>query len=353
MKLLVITQKVNENDPILGFFCKWIEKFAKYFDKAEVIALEIGKYNLPVNVSLHSLGKEQGYGKLRCILQLAAYSLQLKYDFVFVHMNPEYIALFGWYWKLRGKRTALWYTHKSVTWWLRVAEKFADKIFTASRESFRLPSKKVEIIGHGIDTEIFKPKSITYNLQPITAKRDPVRGTNYALLSVGRITPSKDLETILLAIKRLSDEDIKVTLDIVGVPVVDADFEYEKTLRELVRSLHLENNINFLGPKNYQEMPAIYTSHDLLVHTSKTGSVDKVVLESLACGTPAISSSEAFHDLPEYLRFKENDANDLAQKIRNFFDTKPDISKLIESARANNDLDKLIQRIVEHLKANS
>lgn len=29
VKLLIITQKIDINDPILGFFHKWIEEFAK------------------------------------------------------------------------------------------------------------------------------------------------------------------------------------------------------------------------------------------------------------------------------------------------------------------------------------
>lgn len=334
MKLLIVTQKVNLVDSILGFFHHWIEEFAKHFEKVEVITLEVGEYNLPSNVSVHSLGKEKGYNRFRRFLQLTAYSLQLKYDCILIHMNPEYLALFGWYWKSRDKRTALWYTHKSVTWWLRIAEKFADRIFTASHESFRLPSKKVEIVGHGIDLELFTRTQEHKNTR-----------TNLQLLSVGRISPSKDLETILLAIKRLSDEDIKVTLDVVGAPVVDADFEYKKTLHELVKNLKLENSIKFLGPKNYQGMPEIYRNHDLLIHASKTGSVDKVVLESLVCGTSVLSSSEAFYSLPKHLRFKENDVEDLAAKIRNFRQAKLDISPLIRLVSAQNNLEKLIKKI--------
>lgn len=338
MTLLIVTQKVDKDDPTLGFFCKWIEEFAKHFEKVHVIALEIGAYNLPSNVSVHSLGKERGYGMLRRSLYYILYSLSLKYDAIFVHMNPEYPALFGWCWRIARKRTALWYTHKSVTWWLRVAEKFVDKIFTASKESFRLPSKKVTVVGHGIDMELFQ-------------QGYRVEGLGFSLLSVGRITPTKDLETMILAMKKLKDEHFDYSFDIVGSPVTDIDSEYATTIRELVRKLDLQDTITFLGQKTHDELPGIYKDHNLLIHTSRTGSVDKVVLESLACGTPVLSSSEAFQNLlPENLRFREDDAVDLAEKISGFIQTKPDISNLIESVRAQNDLIKLISRISSYLK---
>jgi hypothetical protein len=60
MKLLIITQKVDINDPILGFFHRWIEEFAKHCEKITVICLYKGTYNLPNNVKVLSLGKEEG-----------------------------------------------------------------------------------------------------------------------------------------------------------------------------------------------------------------------------------------------------------------------------------------------------
>src|SRR3990167_3022075 len=81
------------------------------------------------------------------------------YDAVFVHMNPEYVVLGGLFWKLWNKKKYLWYVHKAVDWKLRLAEKFVEKIFTASLESCRLKSDKIVITGHGIDVNKFKSQS--------------------------------------------------------------------------------------------------------------------------------------------------------------------------------------------------
>src|SRR3989338_2848671 len=58
LKLLIITQKVDKNDHILGFFHRWLEEFAKNTEKLTVICLEKGEYNLPENVKVLPLGKK-------------------------------------------------------------------------------------------------------------------------------------------------------------------------------------------------------------------------------------------------------------------------------------------------------
>lgn len=56
---MIVTQKVDVNDPILGFFHRWVEEFAKHFERITVICLQKGEYNLPANVKVFSLGKEE------------------------------------------------------------------------------------------------------------------------------------------------------------------------------------------------------------------------------------------------------------------------------------------------------
>lgn len=58
MRLLIVTQKVDKNDPILGFFHRWIEEFSKHCEKLTVICLQAGEFKLPANVTVLSLGKE-------------------------------------------------------------------------------------------------------------------------------------------------------------------------------------------------------------------------------------------------------------------------------------------------------
>ena len=59
MRLLILTQKVDINDDILGFFHRWIEEFAKRCEKVIVICLQEGRHDLPSNVKVLSLGKRE------------------------------------------------------------------------------------------------------------------------------------------------------------------------------------------------------------------------------------------------------------------------------------------------------
>ncbi|MGH7175319.1 MAG: glycosyltransferase [Minisyncoccia bacterium] len=281
MKLLICTQAVDENDPVLGFFARWIEEFSKHSESVEVICLKAGRFNLPENVRVHSLGKERGVTSRAAhawrFFSLA-WRLRRDYDAVFVHMNPEYLVLAGWLWRALGKRSALWYTHKSVNLKLRLAVLYANVVFTASPESFRLPTKKLQVMGHGIDTDFFTPDLSV------------ARGEGW--LSVGRLSPSKRHDLALRAAAQAGRE-----LRIAG----------EGPERHHVESLAKELNtrVAFLGPLTQAQLRDEYRRAALLIHRSETGSLDKVVLEAAACGLPVDTTDPALAKLPlgvEYVR---------------------------------------------------
>ncbi len=64
MKLLIVTQAVDENHQNLGFFVHWIRAFAVACEHVTVLANEVGTYDLPKNVTVLSMGKERGVSRL-------------------------------------------------------------------------------------------------------------------------------------------------------------------------------------------------------------------------------------------------------------------------------------------------
>src|SRR3989344_551624 len=134
MRLLICTQAVDRNDPVLGFFHRWIEEFSPHAEKVTVICLRKGEYDLP-NIEVIALSER---GRLLRAIELLSivFRRRREYDTVFVHMNPEYIVAAGWLWRILGKKVALWYAHKSVDLKLRIATTFAHIICTASKGSF-------------------------------------------------------------------------------------------------------------------------------------------------------------------------------------------------------------------------
>src|SRR3989344_6197488 len=147
-RLLIVTQKLDQNDGVLGFFHEWVEHFAKHCQSVTVISLGVGSHTLPSNVRVFSLGKENRLGRLRYFFNFYKYIWQFRntYDAVFVHMNPRYIIL-GWpVWRAFQKTIALWYAHGHVPFTLRMADYLTDIGFTSTPEGYRLLSHKRKIV---------------------------------------------------------------------------------------------------------------------------------------------------------------------------------------------------------------
>lgn len=296
MRLLIVTQIVDTEDSYLGFFVRWIEEFAKHVEQLEVICLKEGKHAFPANVRVYSLGKEAGASRIKYILNFYRYVWRLRHDYdaVFVHMNPEYVVLGGLFWRVWQKRIALWYMHKSVNIKLRLATVLANIIFTASKESFRLPTKKVRVVGHGIDTDFFSP--------------DPEISRGTTLLSVGRLMPSKRHDLVIRAAV-IADHELRIA----------GEGPERKNLETLAHTLGAK--VHFLGGLTQEQLRDEYRKAAFFLHASETGSLDKVVLEALACGLPVITTNIVLRDLPVIVTTPSPES--IAKKITmtHYFDT--------------------------------
>lgn len=347
MKLLVLTQKVDEHDSVLGFFHQWIEELAKHCEGVEVVCLFEGAHHLPNNVRVHSLGKEQGAGKIRRTLRFYRYLWQLRgrYDGVLVHMNPEYLVLAGWWWKLAGVPTLLWYSHRSVDLKLRIAERFVGVIASSAASSFRLQTPKLRVLGHGIDTALFTPSGGSVH-------------TPWRLVSVGRLTPIKRLETVIeaLALVRCG---IDADLTLVGQAVAPGDLAYAQRLKEQVQRLSLGSHVQFAGAVPYGEMASVYHAADVSVNAAPTGGLDKAVLESMATGLPTLVTNQGFAEyLGQYqgrLLCVQDDAADLAEKLSALYhanDSAAVGAALRQQVVARANLDALITNLLSLLWPN-
>lgn len=335
MKLLILTQKVDSNDAILGFMYSWIIELAKHCEKVTVVCLEKGVFSLPLNVKVLSLGKETGQAKIKYLINFYKYIWQERknYDTVFVHMNPEYVVLAGWLWKMLGKRIALWYTHKQIDLKLRLAEKLADIIFTASTKSFRLMSKKINVMGHGIDIERFIPAS-----EPAKEK---------IILTVDRISPTKNqLEIVKLfaAIKKKVDD---CRLYIVGAPAYLVDEDYFNQIKEYIKDHGLSGQVKLLGAVPNKDMPAVYQQAKVFISFSATGSLDKAVLEAMACNLPVVTTNEACKDIFPAENYAANFA-DAEQKVIKFLEHGTAVNYR-DTVVKNHSLKNLIAKIIKKL----
>ncbi len=347
MKLLIITQKVDKNDDVLGFFHDWILEFSRNVEAITVICLQKGEYDLPGNVRVFSLGKEnfplsparpgtfhfRFFKKIRHVLIFwkHIWSERGNYDAVFVHMNPEYVILGGLLWKFLNKKIGIWYVHKSVDLKLRLAEKLADFIFSASSESFRLSSRKINLVGHGIDVGKF---NFADNHESVAD-----------IISVGRISPIKNYEVLIEAVRMIKDRDRKIEVRIAGGPVFDSDKIYLNNLEKKIEEYGLTESFRFIGGIPHSEIQDFYKKSRIFVNFSGTGSVDKAVLEAMASGLLVLTSNEAFRGILSDRYFTSNDPSVIADKLIKLMESgiDPNLRKYVEE---NHGLKSLIKKIL-------
>lgn len=337
MRLLITTQAVDLDDPVLGFFHRWLVEFAAHCESIHVICLKEGRHELPSNVFVHSLGKEAGRSRIKYITRFYRYIWRYRkeYDAVFVHMNCEYVVLGGLLWRSWGKKIALWYVHKKVTIRLRIATLFSHDVFTASRGSFRLETRKLHVIGHGIDTDVFTPASV-----------EPKPGS---ILFLGRIDAVKRVEVFIGALQLLHDAGEVFSAEIVGNPT-DPGSNYAHDVRNLAAPLALEGIISMREAVKNQEAADLFRSHSIYCNITPSGSFDKTILEAMASGCVCVVANEAFRNvlpdmliarddseraladsLREALRLQGSARNDLAQRSRAWIKQQHSVSTMVEA----------------------
>lgn len=375
MKLLILTQKVDKNDDVLGFMHGWISEFSKHCEKLTVIALGVGEYDLPKNVKVFSLGKEKTadlrrmdadqmqktdeasprpslrgversettwQSKPKYLFNFYKYIWQERknYDNVFVHMNPEYVVLGGVFWRLWHKKIGLWYMHKAVNLKLVLAEKLTNHIFSATPESFRLKTKKLHITGHGIDLTQFQEKE----------RRSVLQNSVFKIITVGRISPIKNQNVLIEALGLLKKDypNFKFQLEIVGEANSYKDREYKNLIKKLIKANSLESEIVFRSSVPNNEIVKIYKNSDLSVNLSPTGGADKVVLESMACELPVLAFNKTFEKiLPSDLILDELKPELLSQKIYSLSQNQNLNFGLRQIVKNEHSLEKLIPNILD------
>jgi len=344
-KILIITQKVDMNDSSFGFFHDWLREFLKNA-QVTVLALEVGEYDLP-GVTVFSLGKDQGKNKFVWLFNLHRYLWRERksYDTVFAHMSPLFvIAPFPLFFVLR-KKIALWYVHRNVDLKLRIAEKLATKIFTATKESFGIPSGKVVYMGQAVDVDRF----FSSDLEHVNDKKE------FRVITVGRITSIKNLDTLIEAVA-LCSKEVPIIVDIIGATATAQDVAYDSMLRKMVVDRGLQNKVRFLGAVANKDLPKEFAISQASINLCPTGGLDKTVLESMASGVPVLVSNRAFIEhLGKYthdLMFSERDAVALTKLFKGLYARKDlsEIGRYLQvQVREKSSLDRLISSIVAHL----
>ena len=349
VNLLVFNLGMDAAHSTLGHTTAWTNELARRCDHVSVITMFAGDLAVDDNVTVHSLGKELGRSEPRRLVEF--YRLvgrvldDRPIDACFAHMAPLFTVLFAPVARRRGIPVLLWFAHTSVTSTLRVAHALADGCVTATAASFPLPSDKLFVVGHGIDTSLFRPPDKT------------APGYETTALSAGRITAIKRVGEMIEAVAILHERGLDVSLELIGGASTDADRACQAELQGSVASLGVQRLVSFRGPVPFYAMPQHY-HHGLLSVNLSDGAMDKAILESMASGCIPVSRNPAFRALARAERLEclvpVPGAHGLADRIASVLargreDRPALIARLRRIVSKEHSLSTLSDRIIGHL----
>lgn len=354
MRLLMMTQAIDLDNPILGFTHQWVNELATHFEHVHVISRLGGRHDLAENVTLHAYATpDQPDQPLARHLffhrKLASLILGNQVDTVFVHMIPKWVLMAAPYAKIGRKPMTLWYTHVAPSPILRRAHRLVNFGLTAASESYHYYDEKVKALGHGINVNYFRPTDRTASFSP------------FRILMVGRLSPVKRIDLLIeaLAVLKARQVETAVFCQIIGGPVNPEDGSYEQLLRQKIADYGLEQSVELTGAVPYEQIRTYYQNSHLLVNLTHANSFDKTVLEAMACGIPVLTSNPSFFDMLEkhgrFLTLELADASTLADQIEMLCHlSHPDLQALRLSLRqeivTNHNLATLMQNIADTLK---
>lgn len=310
IRVLLFNLATDVDDPILGFTTRWIGALAERVEFIHVISMRVGRIEVPQNVRVYSVGKEKGYSEPRRVVEFYQHLFRVlrcdRIDICFSHMIPAFSLLAAPVLKVRRIPLITWYAHRQLSTVLKLAHYSSDRMVSINEESYPYRRNKFVALGHGVDTELFAPNGGVHESRPL-------------LLSVGRLSPIKDLMTLIDAIYLLQQKGYEVDCALVGNSPA-RDSAYEEIIRERVRHLGLGSSVSFIGPVPNAKVISWYRKCLAHVNCSPADhSIDKAPLEAMACGKLSLSSTLAFRETmgkyADLLLFQHRSPNDLARKV--------------------------------------
>jgi glycosyltransferase involved in cell wall biosynthesis len=307
VKFVVVTQRVDEDDPALGATVAKIRALAARVDELVVLALDAVPTKLPPNVRVRTFGSG---GRARRTAHLSsglAAELRPRPIGVLAHMAPVYAVIAAPVVRPARVPLLLWFTHWRVSPLLRLAERVSTHVLSVDAGSFPFPTPKLVPIGHGIDLGV-----------PVPQRRYDGR---LRLLALGRTSPAKGLMPIIEAVRSVPEAELEIR----GPSLTDEERQHRENLGAL--GAYVE------PPVTHADVRDVYARADVLVNNMRAGALDKVVYEAAGAGLPVLVASEGFDSLvagiDPSLRFIQDDPASIAERIRGLVDAGPERRRTI------------------------
>lgn len=173
---------------------------------------------------------------------------------------------------LTERLTARWTTHCVAV---------SEHVATAHRRISGLPNSQISVIRNGVDWELLS------QLPPASRRQFGGDDSSFIIISVGRLEPQKDPETLLQAFRILQAQQSVLPRQIQLLFVGEGPLR--SLLEHRVRMYELEDVVKFTGWRS--DAASLIRMADVLVLASRWEGLPNVILEAQAAGTPVIASA--------------------------------------------------------------
>lgn len=173
---------------------------------------------------------------------------------------------------------------------------------------------ETSVVRSGADPDRFQPAGNRAGVR----RRFSYSETDFVLLWLGIFMPHRRLEDLIHAAGRVLKQGAKVKLLLAGS--ASGHPEYFNSLRDLVKSLGLQNTVTFAGKVADEEIRDFYCACDAFVFPNDQQTWGLAVLEAMSCGCLAMVSTgagvhEVLTDGVDALLFEARNPAMLADKI--------------------------------------
>lgn len=193
------------------------------------------------------------------------------------------------------------------------------------------PNVPVDIIPNGVDLRKFPVSS--FPASP-AGRQFPVKDKkNNTIITVSRLVDKNGVGDLIDAMVLVRNEIPEAKLMIIG------DGSLKESLQFKVKSLKLQDNIQFLGEISNESLPKYLSMADVFVRPSLSEGLGISFLEAMASGLPIIGTPVG--GIPDFLKdgetglfCKVSNPEDLAKKIIRILKDEQLREKIIINARA-------------------
>jgi glycosyltransferase involved in cell wall biosynthesis len=349
MRIGYVCKAVDETNPTVATQVRWIRELAArpQVEHVRVLTRTLGPATLGDNVTVTTFGHRGWPATVLEFWRQVLAQPRAEIDLYFVAQGGPYPALLLPLKLFRSQGIVQWKAHAHVSSRMRFYARYCDDlVFTPTPSSLPLDLPNIRVVGHGIDTELFRPPAVT------APSRD--------LVAVGRIAPIKRLDVALDLLRRCRVTwGTTPSLDIVG-PCQAKDSGYLLHLEHLVEELGLSEDVRFLGSVSHDELPGLLGGYRASINLSDTA-FDKAAGESMAVGVPVVTSNDCTTemlpaDLRPLLAAGRQDSVGLAELVHDVVgwddDTRARIGATLRAnVVENHSLNALFDKILTHVEA--